>query len=126
EINAPMPTMGLADGIDPAVAEFDPRLSPDMENIRVSQNRLDTRKGTANWRALPGSGDVRLLADHYEAAGKRVRLAARGTGAAAALYDYVEGTDTQFQTTTGGTGLGGTAEPYFNGGTLNDSWYFLD
>ncbi len=126
EIQIPVPSMGLADGIDPASADFDPRHAADLDNFRVTQGVWQTRKGSALFKTLPGSGDVRGIFDHYEAAGTRIRLAFQGTGAAAALFDYKEGTDVAYQTTTGGTGLGGTAEPYFTGLTYADRFYFLD
>jgi len=77
------------------------------------------------WKSIPGSGDIRLYTDHYLKNGTRIRLAARGNTTAAILYDYVEGTDTQFQATNG-TGLGGAVHPYFQGLTLKDRFYFTD
>ncbi len=62
----------------------------------------------------------------YTSAGGRFRLAAQGTGTAGVFYDYEEGVDSAFQTTTGGTSLGGTTEPYFKGVVYADRYYFLD
>ena len=128
ELRIPPPLQGLQEGLDPSLddALYAPTFSPDLSNIRVASGKVQTRLGMTLWKALPGSGDVRMLADHYEAAGTRIRLAARGTGAAGALYDYKEGTDTAFQTTTGGTSLGGTAQAFFKMVTLNDRAYITD
>jgi hypothetical protein len=62
----------------------------------------------------------------YESGGTRIRLAAQGDTTAAALLEYVEGSDTAFNSTTGGTGLGGATHPYFQGVVLNNAAYFTD
>ena len=122
------PLQGVLEALDEALPDalYQPSFARDLRNFRVARGKWETRLGQSLWQSIPGSGDVRMFAAHYEAAGKRVRLAARSSGAAAILYDFVEGTDTVFNTTTGGTGLGGTTEPYFPGVTLNDTFYFLD
>lgn len=118
---------GLQEGLDPALPNelYRPTSSPDMENVRISGGKTSTRPGMSLWKTLPGSGKVRLLDHVYTSTGQRIRLAARGDASAAVLMDYVEGTDTEFQATSGGTGLGGS-DPFFKGETLNDSYYFLD
>jgi hypothetical protein len=128
ELKVPPTKGGVADGLDPALdgENFPENMLADMENIRCARGLWETRAGMTLWKAQPGSGDVRLLDSISLASGARVRLFARGTGAAAAFYDFEVGTDAVFQATTGGTGLGGTAEPYFQGTVLNDCYYFLD
>lgn len=126
EFRIPFPRRGIVDSVDSSIPEYPPDAAPVLVNLRVSGLTLQTRKGMAVFKALPGSGDCRMLADHYEISGKRIRLAARGTGAAAALYDYVEGTDSAFQSVSGGTGLGGTTQPYFQMTTLGDAAYITD
>jgi hypothetical protein len=128
EIKVRGPIKGLLDGVDPALPDdqYPPTHAPSMENIRVSDGTWKTRAGSSLFKTLGGSGDVRGLWHHYENDGTRIRLAARGTGAAATLYDYVEGTDSSFNATSGGTSLGGTAHPYFTGTPLNDRFYFTD
>lgn len=121
-------TQGLLDGLDPALDDqfFAPTFASDLENIRVGKGLWETRLGMSLFKTLPGTGDVRLLTSFYKANGSRFRLAAQGTGASAILYDYEVGVDSSFQTTSGGTGLGGTTQPYFQGAVLNDYYYFLD
>jgi hypothetical protein len=128
EIKVPPTKGGFCDGLDPALDEdgFPASFLADSENIRVGKGLWETRLGMALWKAMAGSGDVRLLDSISLANGNRVRLLARGTGTNAALYDYEEGTDTTFQATSGGTGLGGTTEAYFQGVVLNDFYYFTD
>lgn len=123
-----MPLEGCWEGLDPALDNslYPPTRWPDIENVRVARGLIETRLGMTLYKALPGSGDVRLLADFYTDTPARFRLAARGTGAAAAFYDLEEGVDSVFQTTTGGTGLGGTVEPYFQGVIQNNRFYFTD
>jgi hypothetical protein len=126
EIKCKVPRSGIMDGVDSAQPDYPDDYCPDIENFRVTGGLWQTRLGSSLFKTLPGSGDVRLLADHYESTTKRVRLAAQGNTSAAALYDYVEGTDSQFQTTTGGTLLGGSTYPYFQGISLNSRFYFTD
>ena len=123
-----MPLEGLYEGLDPALGNdlYPPTRWPDIENIRVARGLIETRLGMSLYKTLPGSGDVRLLADFYTDTPARFRLAARGTGTAAIFYDLEEGVDSSFQTTTGGTGLGGTVEPYFQGIIQNNRLYFTD
>lgn len=122
------PLKGLNEGLDPALPDeiYPPAFSPDLENIRVAEGRWQTRLGMTLLRGIGGTGDVRLLADFYTAAGGRFRLAAQGTNNAAELYDFEEGVDAAFQATSGGTGLGGSTEPYFQGVIQNDRFYFTD
>lgn len=122
----PPPTLGLVEGLDPALPEYPAAAAPSLRNIRVAEGKWTTRRGMALWEAIGGAGDVRGLWDHYEAAGTRIRLAAQGTGAAGALFDFKEGTDSNFNAASGGTSLGGTSEPYFQGVSLNDAFYFTD
>ena len=111
------------DDFEPSRPEFDPSFAADMENFRVQNGRVETRKGSAFDKSIPGSGDVRLTADHTESDGTRIRLAARGNTTAGVLYDFVEGTDTVFNAVSGGTSLGGAVEPYFQGVTLGDRFF---
>lgn len=128
ELHIAPPIKGIQEGLDEALPDglYSPLFSPDLENVRVSQGKFATRPGMELWEAIGGSGDVRLLAHHYEADGTRIRLAAQGSGASATLYDFVEGTDSSFNATSGGTSLGGTTHPYFRGVSLNDAFYFTD
>lgn len=126
EIEFPAPVFGIRDGYDDSAQEYDPRYTPDSENMRFSDGTWKTRKGSALFTILGGSGDVRLLADHYTAAGARIRLAARGNTTSGILYDYLEGTDSSFNAVSGGTGLGGATHQYFTGDTLNDNFYLTD
>lgn len=41
----PAPRKGLMEGIDPAVADFDPNYAPELVNLRVLQGLFNTRKG---------------------------------------------------------------------------------
>ena len=91
EITAPVPERGLMEGLDAASPVYDPRFSPDLQNVRVTNGTWQTRAGMTLFKALPGSGDVRGYFDHYEPGGVRVRLAFRGTGTAGALYDLQPG-----------------------------------
>lgn len=119
---------GLRDGRDSALDDslYPPTYSPDMSNLRVSGGTWLARKGMTFWRSIGGTGDVRWLFHMYESDGTRIRLAAQGNTTAAVLYDYVDGTDTAFVATSGGTGLGGATQPYFQGVVLNDALYFTD
>jgi hypothetical protein len=128
EISILPPLSGLYDGLDPSLPDaiYPLTASPDLVNLRVSEGKWSTRRGQTLYKALPGSGDTRMLAAHYEASGRRIRLAARGDGTAAILYDLIQGTDTAFNATSGGTGLGGTVHHRFQGVTLNDRFYFTD
>lgn len=94
--------------------------------MRVSQGLWQTRLGSALWQVLPGSGNVRFLDNLYMSSGARTRLAARGNGAAAQLYELKEGTDTAFVTASGGAGLGGSTFTAFQGATLGDKFYLTD
>jgi hypothetical protein len=128
ELRVPAPTRGFADGIDPALPddEFPPVLSPDLENIRVSEGTWKTRAGiSADTANFGGSGDVRFFGNLITSSG-RWRLAARGNTNAAIFYDLEVGVDSAYQTTTGGTGLGGSTHPYFQGEQLNGRLYFTD
>jgi len=120
------PLLGLLEGLDPSIELYPDTASPSLANIRTPNGKWQVRKGVALERYIGGSGDVRLLYTLYEAAGNRVRLAAQGTGASATLFKLLVGTDTAFIAATGGTGLGGTSQPYFQGVTLNDIFYFTD
>lgn len=122
------PLQGLQEGLDPALPDgiYAPTFASDMANIRVAGGKWQTRRGQALFLAVPGSGDIRLLAAHYESDGTRIRLAARGDSNAAVLYDYVQGTDSSFNATSGGTGLGGSTYHKFQGVPLNDAFYFTD
>lgn len=122
----PVPTRGVQDGVDPAQIDADYELCPDMENVRTSFERWQTRAGYASWLSLPGSGSVRFLNDLYQASGAITRLAARGTGAAAQLYELKVGTDVAFVAATGGASLGGTTQNLFQGVTNQDRFYFTD
>lgn len=123
------PLAGLVEDLDPALGDdlYQPSFAPDLENIRVAQGLWQTRLGmsTAVYAAV-GSGDVRWLSKTYLSSGKRMRLMARGTGTGAVLYDLEQGVDAGWQAVAGGTGLGGTAQPYFQGVPLNDFVYFTD
>lgn len=122
-----MPLEGLWEGLDPALPDnlYPPTRSPDIENIRVSEGKLQTRLGSSLLRSIGGSGAVRLLADFYSGT-SRYRLAAQGNTSSAVLYDFEEGVDASFQTTTGGTGLGGGTFDYFQGVVQNGRFYFTD
>lgn len=125
EVKIAVAKSGIMDGLDPAQPDYPDSFAPDLENFRVTGGLWATRLGSSVFKTLPGSGDVRYYADHYEPS-KRVRLAFQGNTTAAALYDYVEGSDSQFQTTTGGTGMGGSVQPYFHGCSLNSRFYYTD
>lgn len=127
ERQIPPPLKGFRDGLDAGLDDglYPLSYSPDLRNIRVAKGQWETRLGTAISVSLPGSGTMHLLANYYPVAGtdaaKRIRVFARnGT-----LYDFVEGTDTAFQTTSGGSGLG-TTERFYNSVQLGDRLYFLD
>jgi hypothetical protein len=114
------------DGVDPAQIDWDAEFAPDMENVRVAQETWRTRAGYAPWLSIPGAGPVRFLSDLYQSNGAITRLAARGTGAGAQLYELKVGTDVVFVAATGGAGLGGTTQNLFQGVTNQDRFYFTD
>lgn len=120
------PLGGVLDGYDPATLEYPPGFAPVLENIRVSQGVWQTRLGQVLVNTIPGSGNVRLLDNLYQSGGLITRLAARGSGAAAQLYALRVGTDAAYTAATGGGSLGGTSQPYFQGVTLGDLYYFTD
>lgn len=128
EIVIPPPLRGIRQGLDPTLPDalYSPLYAPDIVNLRVNKGLWETRLGQTLWQTIPGSGNVRLLDVYYNAAGDRYRLVARGNTTAAVFYDYQQGVDTSFQTTAGGTGLGGATYPYFQGVVLNDFYYFTD
>lgn len=121
-----MPVGGLLEGQDPANVTYPETYAPVLENIRVSQAVWATRLGQVLLYQVPGSGDVRLLDALYQSNGAFTWLAAMGTGAAAQLYELKGGTDTGFVTASGGSSLGGTAQPYFQGVTVGDFFYLTD
>jgi hypothetical protein len=128
EIRVLPPLHGLMEGRDASLPDdlYPPVYAPAVKNVRVAPGKVSTRRGISLWKSLPGVGRVRLLDNVYTAAGQRIRLAARGNSGGATLYDYVEGTDTSFNATSGGTSLGGSAEQRFKGVMLNDTYYFTD
>jgi hypothetical protein len=128
EIVLAPPLQGLLEGRDPTLSDalYPPTFAPDIANVRVAAGRWATRRGMAAWQTLPGSGRVRYDTTMYTSTGQRIRLAARGDSAAAVLYELLEGTETVFNTTTGGTALGGTSELRFHGVTIGDAHYFTD
>lgn len=128
EVKVPPPIRGVQEGLDPALVDqlYSPLAAPDLLNFRVAQGRWETRLGHVTWQALGGSGPGRLLSNYYSKSGTRIRLAARGTGNAAVLYDFTEGVDSVFQSVSGGTGLGSAAEPYFQIEYLQDKGYLTD
>lgn len=130
EIHIPMPQKGLMDGQNPELPDdlFPPVFYSELENVRVADGQIKSRLGMrpATPNTIPGSGDVRMLADFYTDTGGRFRLAARGSGSSAILYDFEEGVDTAFVATTGGTGLGGPKHPYFQGVIQGNRFYFTD
>lgn len=123
EIRVPAPVQGQWDGIDPQSDLFPPDAAPTLRNVRVLYGQWETRKGMALWETLPGSGAILMLANYYPVTGtdaaKRIRVAIRGT----ALYDYIEGTDTDFQTTTGTPSL--TGSDLIHCTALKDKLYFV-
>lgn len=128
ELVIPPSVKGLLEGLDETLSDelYPLTAAPDLSNIRVVAGKWSTRKGQSLWKTLPGSGATRLLDNLYQMNGTRVRVAARGDANTAVFLDLVEGTDTEFQTTTGGTGLGTADQPRFQGVTLNDRFYFTD
>lgn len=124
----PPPILGLYEGVEPSLPdeEMPPHAAPDLQNVRVYRGLWETRFGSALYHILPGFGASRWFYPQYQTDGKRVRLAARGDGTGAILYKLVEGVDPNFTATSGGTGLGGTTQPYFKGVSLRDRVYFTD
>lgn len=123
----PVPTRGLLEGIDPAALNYPgDEYSPDIENCRFSSDTWQTRLGSVLWKVIPGSGPVRFLENLYQSSGAITRLAAQGSGVGAQLYELREGTDVAFQAASGGAGLGGTAQPLFQGVAHQDVMYFTD
>jgi hypothetical protein len=125
KVDVPAPLSGVHEGLDPALpdGEYSPLLAFDLLNFRVFRGLWETRLGQLLWQTLAGSGAVRFHSNYYAVNGDRIRLAARGDGAAAQLYQLKEGTDVTFQAVSGGSGLGGTAEPYFQIEYLHDRGY---
>lgn len=124
----PVPTRGLYDGIDAASALFPDDAAADMQNIRVRDGRWLTRLGMAIYdpdsnagtaSITSGSGAAHFYATFYQSDGARFRLVARN----GVLYDLEVGTDTAFQSVSGGTGL---ATGMFAHATLRDRFYFSD
>lgn len=124
------PLRGLMEGLDPALPDdlYPATFAADLQNVRCSNGKLETRLGMALWKNAPSSGSIRLLDTHYLAAGTRVRVLAQGEDNAAKFYKLKEGTDSSFVAVSGGTGLGTTTltQPYFQGVTIGDRYYFVD
>ena len=121
------PIGGLLEGTDPGSVDFPEDKAPVLSNIRVSRKTWLTRLGeTAQFGALPGTIPPRFLDFLYKSDGSFTWLSAMGPGATAALYEIKVGTDTGWVASSGGTGLGGTAQPYFQGTTLADQFYLTD
>jgi hypothetical protein len=120
------PEEGLLEGIDAAAIGYPASAAPALQNIRLSRKTWLTRLGQQMQYMAPGSGAVRLLDFLYQQSGAFTWLLAQGTGAGAQLYELKVGTDTGFVVATGGAGLGGTAQPYFQGTTMADQFYLTD
>lgn len=125
---APPPVRGLLDGLDPALPDelYPPTAAPDLENIRVSGGKWETRLGSAvaangsgTAIAAPGSGTPNYLADHAVAAGTRYRLYARG----GTVYALTEPSGS-FAAVTSGSGLHSTNR--YHGLSYRDLHYLTD
>lgn len=122
------PLQGILEGKDPSLPDtlYPPTYAPDLKNVRIAPGKWLTRPGMELWQTLPGSGRTRWLYNFYTSTGQRIRLAARGNSTAAILYELLEGVETSFNATTGGTGLGGPIELRFQGVTIGNVVYFTD
>lgn len=125
QVDVPAPLSGVHEGLDPALpdGEYSPLLAFDLLNFRVFRGLWETRLGQALWQTLAGSGAVRFHSNYYAVNGDRIRLVARGDTTAAQLYQLKEGTDLTFQAVSGGSGLGGAVDPYFQIEYLRDRGY---
>src|SRR2546426_632963 len=88
EYNCSPPLRGLMEGLDPSLMDslYPPLFCPDLENFRVVGGKWETRAGQVAEKAVPGSGNPRLLDNLYQS----TALPVNAVNLIAANFDWLE------------------------------------